>query len=86
MDSTTDQELARLSADMMVMQTLFVSITKAMLRSRSVEPGAIVDGFEEAAALLASLRSRLGESAHDHVAHAAVLLEQLRSAISVSAG
>jgi hypothetical protein len=86
MDSTTDQELARLSADMMVMQTLFVSITKAMLRSRSVEPSAIVDGFEEAAALLASLRTRLGESAYGHVAHAALLLEQLRSAVSVSAG
>jgi hypothetical protein len=82
MDERTEGEVSSLSAEVMVLQMLFVAMTRAMLRSRVIDEAAVAEVFSQAADLMAGLPERLGggDDAR-HRERAQSILGQLRTAV-----
>ena len=83
MDERTEGEVSSLSAEVMVLQMLFVAMTRAMLRSRVIDEAAVAEVSGQAADLMAGLPGRLGggDDARRHRERALSILGQLRTAV-----
>jgi hypothetical protein len=81
MDERTEGEVSSLSAEMMVLQMLFVALTRAMLRSQALDEVAVAEAFAQAAELIGALPQRVGGDDAPHRERAMSILTQLRTAV-----